>query len=80
MEVSLEEAKVCAYNKQQEGCETYKSEIISIECDTVSLIAECCVQEKVAGKTKKKSFELRCIDNSWKVSKVLKRQRKYCSN
>ena len=47
MEVSVDDAKVYAYNKQQEGCETYDSEIIFIECNTDSLIAQCCVQEKV---------------------------------
>ncbi len=72
MEMAVDAAKESVQGSIDAGCESYDSDIQSVECETSEETATCKCKEKRTGMDMTFNYDLKKVDGAWKVTNYAK--------
>ena len=68
MGMAVESAKESVQGTIDAGCDEYKSEIVSVSCETTDETASCTCAEKRDAMDMTYNYDLKKVDGAWKVA------------
>ncbi|MEO9533115.1 MAG: hypothetical protein ABJG68_09270 [Crocinitomicaceae bacterium] len=72
MEMAVDNAKETVQGSIDSGCESYETEIKSVNCTTEGETATCTCQETRTGMEMNFNYDLKQVDGAWKVASYQK--------
>lgn len=68
MEMAVESAKESVQGTVDAGCESYDTEIVSVECETLEETASCTCSEERESMEMTYKYDLKKVEGEWKVA------------